>query len=43
VAALIRATLRQFPEIQHVRIYDESGNTKNPDPNADSIPACLEP
>jgi hypothetical protein len=43
VGNLIRASLNQFPEIQHVRIYDESGNTGNPDPGADSIPACLEP
>lgn len=43
VASLIRATLSQFPEIQHIRIYDENNTTENPDPNADSIPGCLEP
>jgi spore germination protein GerM len=43
IASTIRSTLLQFPEIQHVRIYDQNGNTENPDPGTDSIPACLEP
>ena len=36
-------SLRQFPEIQFVKIYDQNGNTQSPDGSTDSIPACLEP
>jgi hypothetical protein len=43
IANVIRTNLLQFVQIQHIRIYDPGGTTENPDPNADSIPACLEP
>jgi hypothetical protein len=36
-------SLMQFPEIQFVKIYDQDGNTAQPEGNTNSIPACLEP
>jgi murein DD-endopeptidase MepM/ murein hydrolase activator NlpD len=43
IANLLMSNLKQFPEIQFVKIYDENGNTQNPDGLSDSIPACLRP
>jgi hypothetical protein len=43
VAGLIIATLKQFPSISWVKIYDPSGNTQNPNGRSDSVPECLEP
>lgn len=43
IANLIMKNLKQFAEIQHVKIYDEAGNTGTPTGQSDSIPACLEP
>jgi len=43
IANLIFKNLKQFSEIQYVKIYDENGNTETPDGLSDSIPACLEP
>lgn len=43
IADLILLNLKQFPEIQFVKIYDENGGTQNPDGLSDSIPACLQP
>ena len=43
IANLIEANLRQFPEIQWVKIYDQNGETETPDGRSDSIPFCLEP
>lgn len=43
IADLIMLNLKQFPEIQFVKIYDENGNTQNPNGLSDSIPACLQP
>jgi hypothetical protein len=43
IADLITLNLKQFPEIQFVKIYDENGETQNPDGLSDSIPACLQP
>jgi murein DD-endopeptidase MepM/ murein hydrolase activator NlpD len=43
IANLIILNLKQFPEIQFVKIYDENGGTQNPDGLNDSIPACLQP
>ena len=43
IANLLTLTLKQFPEIQSVKIYDENGETQNPDGLLDSIPACLQP
>jgi hypothetical protein len=43
IANLINANLRQFPEIQWVKIYDQNGETETPDEQSGSIPFCLEP
>ncbi|MBR2980050.1 MAG: GerMN domain-containing protein [Myxococcaceae bacterium] len=43
IANLITATLKQFPSVMHVRIYDANGQTQNPNGPGDSIPACLMP
>jgi hypothetical protein len=37
------ASLKQFPEIQFVKIYDQFGYTREPAARLDSIPACLDP
>jgi hypothetical protein len=42
-ATLIMATLKQFPSIDHVKLYDPSGHTQHPTGRRDSIPASLEP
>ena len=43
IGNLISANLRQFPEIQWIKIYDENGETETPDGQSSSIPFCLEP
>jgi hypothetical protein len=43
IADLITLNLKQFPDIRFVKIYDENGETQNPDGLSDSIPACLQP
>jgi len=43
IANLLTLTLKQFPEIRFVKIYDENGATQNPDGLSDSIPPCLQP
>ena len=43
IANLIHANLKQFPEIQWVKIYDQNNKTESPDGQSDSIPFCLEP
>jgi hypothetical protein len=43
VADEIAATLRQFPAVDAVKVYDPSGQTARPDSPGDSIPECLEP
>jgi hypothetical protein len=43
VATLITATLKQFPSVDYVKLYDPSGHTQQPGGRRDSIPACLEP
>ncbi len=43
IANLIGANLKQFPEIQWVKIYDQNGETETPDGKSGSIPFCLEP
>ena len=43
IANLIVVNLKQFPEIQWVKIYDQNGETESPDGQRDSIPICLEP
>ena len=43
IAGPLINNLKQFSYIQFVKIYDENGNTENPEGQSDSIPACLEP
>ncbi len=43
IAQPLMANLKQFPEIQFVKIYDQFGNTRQPAARVDSIPACLDP
>ena len=43
IANLIMSNLKQFPEIRFVKIYDENGQTQDPNGLSDSIPACLQP
>jgi hypothetical protein len=43
VAGEIAPTLRQFPTVDWVKIYDPSGQTEQPNGAVDSIPSCLEP
>ena len=43
VAGEIMPTLRSFPRVDWVKIYDPSGHTERPRGQSDSIPACLEP
>jgi hypothetical protein len=43
IANLLTLNLKQFPEVQFVKIYDENGSTQNPTGLSDSIPACLQP
>jgi len=37
------ASLKELPEIQFVKIYDQFGHTREPAARVDSIPACLDP
>lgn len=43
IANLIRPTLKQFPTVRWVKIYDAWGRTGSPTGHSDSIPPCLEP
>ena len=43
LAQPIVQSLRQFSDIQFVKIYDMNGSTEMPDGPQNSIPACLEP
>jgi hypothetical protein len=43
IADLLADSLKQFSEVQFVKIYDENGTTQNPDGLNDSIPSCLQP
>jgi hypothetical protein len=43
VAGEIMPTLRQFSNVDVVKILDPSGSTESPAGDTDSIPACLEP
>jgi hypothetical protein len=43
VSQLIMVNLFQFEEIEAVKIYDERGETGEPDRPGNSIPFCLEP
>jgi hypothetical protein len=43
IASEIIPTLKQFPTVDWVKIYDENGKTEKPDGPVDSIPEQLEP
>ena len=43
VADLITPTLKQFPSVRHVKVFDPAGRTARPGGGTDSVPACLEP
>jgi hypothetical protein len=43
IARPLMANLKQFPEIQFVKIYDQLGHTRAPAARVDSVPACLDP
>lgn len=43
IANLINANLKQFSEIQWIKIYDQNNDTETPDGQSGSIPFCLEP
>ena len=43
VAGEITPTLRQFTNVDAVKILDPSGSTESPNGDTDSIPVCLEP
>jgi len=43
IANLIFANLKQFPEIEWIKIYDQNGETETPEGQSSSIPFCLEP
>ena len=43
IAGEIMPSLRQFPTVDFVKIYDPSGHTERPNGLSDSIPVCLEP
>jgi hypothetical protein len=43
IAGEILPTLRQFPTVDFVKIFDPAGTTERPTGLSDSIPECLEP
>lgn len=43
IAQPLMKNLRQFPDIDYVKIYDAEGQTEQPEGLSDSIPFCLEP
>ena len=43
IASEIIPTLKQFPTVDWVKIYDENGKTEQPDGPVDSVPEQLEP
>jgi Sporulation and spore germination len=43
IADEIVPTLKQFPTVDFVKIYDPQGHTEQPTGRVDSIPTCLEP
>jgi hypothetical protein len=43
IAGSIFPILKQFPNVQYVKIYDEAGQTADPTGRTDSIPDCLNP
>jgi hypothetical protein len=43
IARPLMANIKQFSEIQFVKIFDQLGHTREPAARVDSIPACLDP
>jgi hypothetical protein len=43
VASEILPTLKQFDDVDHVKVYGPKGHTEKPPGDVDSIPPCLEP
>jgi hypothetical protein len=43
ITGALMLNLKQFPDVQFVKIYDQFGNTRQPAARVDSIPACLDP
>jgi hypothetical protein len=43
IARPLMANLKQFPDIQFVKIYDQYGDTRTPLGRSDSTPVCLDP
>jgi len=43
IANILTYNLKQFPEIQYVKIYDQNGVTQDPFGLSDSAPMCLQP
>ena len=43
IADILTTNLKQFPQIQYVKIYDQNGITTDPFGLDDSIPPCLGP
>ena len=37
------ASLKELPQVQFVKVYDQFGYTREPAARVDSIPACLDP
>ena len=43
IAQPIMVNLKQFSQVQYVKIYDQNGSTFDPTGQSNSIPACLQP
>ena len=43
IADILSYNLKQFPEVEYVKIYDQNGLTQYPFGISDSIPRCLGP
>jgi hypothetical protein len=39
----LMANLKQFPELEFVKIYDQLGQTRQPAARVDSVPGCIDP
>ena len=43
IAYPLMANLKQFPDVQYVKIFDQYGDTRQPAARVNSIPVCLDP
>ena len=43
IAQLLQVNLKQYPIVQAVKVYNQEGETLNPDGPGDSVPFCLDP